>query len=61
MHYALIASIMLIVALLGGILFARNKAVEQSKQVKVMLFVLYFWGLMFAQIIVFGIIYALFY
>jgi len=61
MQYAIIASIMFIVALLGGILLARNKTVEQSKVVKVIFIGLYFWVVMFAEVIVFAIIYTLLY
>ena len=51
---ALSGIFILIVAISGGVFFARRNA-EQQRQVKVLLFVLYFWGLVFVQLIVFAL------
>ena len=59
MNYALIGSIMLIVATLGGWLLVRYKHTVNTTQVKWALFVLYFWVLNFVQLIILAITYQL--
>jgi len=59
MNYALIGSVILLVAIFGGWLIIRLHHQEKSKQVKWALFVLYFWLLNFLQLIVFGLYYQL--
>ena len=60
MEYVLIGVGMLLVAIVGGIYLAKKNAVEQQNQLKVMLFVLYFWVLVFVQIILFALGYYIY-
>ena len=55
MAAALCGIFILTVAISGGVFFARRNAAQQEKQVKVLLFVLFFWGLVFLQLIVFAL------
>jgi hypothetical protein len=55
MVYAITSGTILIIAILGGIYFARKNSIEKENQVKVMLFVLYFWLLVFIQVILFAL------
>ncbi|GAW84904.1 conserved hypothetical protein [Bathymodiolus platifrons methanotrophic gill symbiont] len=55
MNYALIGTLMLFVATLGGWLIVRFKDTNKSKQVKWALFVLYFWLLNFIQLIMLAV------
>lgn len=57
MNYALIGSVMLLVATFGGWLIVRYQGAKKSKQVKWALFVLYFWLLNFIQLIILAIAY----
>jgi len=59
MNYALIGSLILFIATLGGWLVVRYKDSKKSKQVKWALFVLYFWLLNFIQLIILAIAYQL--
>ncbi len=59
MNYALIGSMMLIVATCGGWLLVRNKHAVKSTQVKWALFVLYFWVLNFVQLTILAAVYQL--
>lgn len=54
---ATVIGLLLIVSIasLAGWFFSHSK--EAEKPVKVMLFVLYFWGVVFAQLIVFSLFY----
>ncbi len=59
MNYALIGSVMLIVATLGGWLLVKYRGGNKSKQLKWVLFVLYFWVLNFLQMIILALVYQL--
>jgi uncharacterized membrane protein len=59
MNIAIIGVVMVIVAALGGILFVRRHIEQSQTQVKMVLFGLYFWGIIFAEIIVLALAYAL--
>ena len=45
----------MLMASLGGIIIVRRNSPQQPIQVKVVLFGLYFWGLVFFQLVVFGL------
>jgi len=45
----------MLVATLGGIVMVRRNSSQQAFQVKVVLFGIYFWGLVFFQLVVFGL------
>ena len=61
MFVALISFGILLFACLGGWFFTRNKADsdEDHKQTRVIAFVLYFWLLVFAQVIIAALVYSL--
>jgi hypothetical protein len=48
-----------VISTLGGLFFVQRNSPQQPKQVKAVLFGLYFWGLIFLQLIVFGLSYYL--
>ncbi len=51
----IIISLMVLISTLSGWLLSRSKTAETP--VKVMLFVLYFWGSAFIQLIIFALLY----
>jgi hypothetical protein len=55
MNIALIGAAVMLVATLGGIVMVRRNSSQQAFQVKVVLFGIYFWGLVFFQLVVFGL------
>jgi hypothetical protein len=57
--FAAIGVAMVIISTLGGLFFIKRNSSQQPKQVKVILFGLYFWGLAFLQLMVFGLGYHL--
>lgn len=59
MTYAYIGSVIFSIATLGGILILKWKSADQPKQVKIVLFGVYFWGFVFLQLLICGIAYAL--
>lgn len=59
MNIAIMGVVMVLVASIGSVLFVRRHTEQSQTQVKMVLFGLYFWGLIFAQIIVLALAYAL--
>jgi L-cystine uptake protein TcyP (sodium:dicarboxylate symporter family) len=59
MSVAIIGIVILVVSAAGAILWIRRDAPDQQRQMKVLLFVLYFWVLAFIQLIVAAIGYSL--
>jgi uncharacterized membrane protein len=59
MNIAIIGMVMTIVAVIGGILFVRRHTEQSQIQVKMVFFGLYFWGLIFVEIIILALVYAL--
>lgn len=59
MNFAIAGIIIFAIAVLGALLFAGRNAAEQPRQVKVLRFALYFWLLVFLQLIVAALGYAL--
>jgi hypothetical protein len=57
MNIALTGVVMVLMATLGGIAIVRRNSSEQPIQVKIVLFGLYFWGLAFLQLVVFGLLF----
>jgi hypothetical protein len=55
MNIALIGVAILLVAILGGIVMVRRNSSQQPSQVKAVLFGIYFWGLVFFQLVIFGL------
>jgi glucose uptake protein GlcU len=53
--FAAIGAGIVIISTIGGVFFVKRDSSQQPKQVKAVLFGLYFWGLVFLQLIVFGI------
>lgn len=58
MNVAIIGVTILMISLVGGLLLARRNATDQQRQTKVLLFVLFFWVLVFAQLLVVAIGYS---
>ena len=52
MIIAIIGITILVISVSGGLLLARRNALDQQRQTKILLFVLYFWVLVFVQLIV---------
>jgi hypothetical protein len=57
--FAAIGAGIVIISALGGLFFIKRNSSQQPKPVKAVLFGLYFWGLVFLQLIVFGLGYYL--
>jgi len=57
MNIALTGVAIVLLATLGGIVIVRHNSSEQPIQVKAVLFGLYFWGLVFLQLVVFGLLF----
>ena len=55
MNIALIGVVIGLIATLGSIVIIRRNSSQQPMQVKVVLFGIYFWGLVFFQLVVFGL------
>jgi len=55
MNIALTGVAIGLMATLGGIVIVRRNSPQQPIQVKAVLFGLYFWGLVFLQLVVFGL------
>ncbi|MDD1625343.1 MAG: hypothetical protein LUQ56_01370 [Methylococcaceae bacterium] len=59
MSYVTIGIVIVAISALGGVFFIKRNSSQQPKQVKAVLFGLYFWGLIFLQLIFFGLGYYL--
>jgi hypothetical protein len=57
--YAAIGVAIVIISALGGVFFIKRNSSEEPKQVKAVLFGLYFWDLVFLQLIFWGLGYYL--
>ncbi|MGZ4969701.1 MAG: hypothetical protein ACXV8O_02855 [Methylobacter sp.] len=58
MNIALTGVAIVLVAILGGLAIIRRKSSQQPMQVKAVLFGLYFWGIVFLQLVVVGLFLA---
>ena len=58
MIVAIIGVIILTISIIGGVLLARRNASDQQRQTKILLFFLYFWVLVFAQVMIVAIGYS---
>ncbi|MFZ2407180.1 MAG: hypothetical protein WAW41_18770 [Methylobacter sp.] len=56
MNIALTGVAIVLVAILGGIVIVRRNSSQQPIQVKAVLFGLYFWGLVFLQLVIVGLL-----
>ncbi|NOT10935.1 MAG: hypothetical protein HOP23_03715 [Methylococcaceae bacterium] len=59
MYYALTGLAILMLSSLGSLLIVNRNTSEQPKTVKAVLFGLYFWGLVFLQLLIGSLIYTL--
>ena len=59
MNFAAIGVGIVIISALGAVFFIKLNSSQQPTEVKTVLFGLYFWGLVFLQLIVFGLGYYL--
>lgn len=57
MNIALIGVVIALMAILGGIVMVRRNSSQQPIQVKIVLFGIYFWGLVFFQLVAVGLAY----
>jgi hypothetical protein len=55
--YASIGSALVIISTVLSLLILKFKSAEQPKQVKIILFGLYFWGFIFLQLAVCSVVY----
>jgi hypothetical protein len=58
MNFALIGAAIAVISTLGGIFFVKRNSPQQPIQVKAVLFGLYFWGLVFLQLMIYGLVYS---
>ena len=58
MIVVIIGVAILVISVIGGVLLAGRNASEQQRQTRILLFVLYFWLLTFAQLILVAIGYS---
>jgi hypothetical protein len=58
MIFAIIGVAILTISIIGGILLVRRNATDQQRQSKVLLFALFFWVLVFVQLIIAAIGYS---
>jgi hypothetical protein len=58
MSVAITGVIILLVSVIGGLLLARRNATDRQRQTRILLFVLFFWALVFAQLLVVAIGYS---
>ena len=58
MIFAIIGATILMISIIGGLLLASRNASDQQRQTKILLFVLFFWVLAFAQLIIVAIGYS---
>jgi hypothetical protein len=58
MNFALIGAAIAVISTLGGIFFVKRNSPQQPIQVKAVLFGLYFWGLVFLQLMIYALVYS---
>ena len=58
MIFAIIGVTILAISIIGGLLLASRNASDQQRQTKILLFVLFFWMLAFAQLIIVAVGYS---
>lgn len=58
MIFAIIGVTILVISIIGGLLLASRNASDQQRQTKILLFALFFWVLVFAQLIIVAIGYS---
>ena len=58
MTFAIVGVIILVISIIGGLLLASRNASGQQRQTKILLFALYFWVLIFAQLIIVAVGYS---
>ena len=58
MIFATIGVTILVISIIGGLLLVSRNASDQQRQAKILLFALYFWVLIFAQLIIVAVGYS---
>jgi hypothetical protein len=58
MSVAITGVTILLVSVIGSLLLARRNATDRQRQTRILLFVLFFWALVFAQLLVVAIGYS---
>jgi len=59
MIFAIVGLIILVISILGGMLLVSRNASDQQRQMKILIFAVYFWVLIFAQLIIVAVGYSL--
>lgn len=59
MNVAVVAAAILVISVVGALLWARRSASDKPRQMKILVFALYFWILVFLQLIVAALGYSL--
>jgi hypothetical protein len=57
MSYAIIGTVLVIISTALSLLILKLRSTDQPKQIKIILFGLYFWGFIFLQLVVCAVIY----
>ena len=58
MIFAIVGLIILVISIVGGLLLVSRNASDQQRQMKILFFALYFWVLIFAQLIIVAVGYS---
>jgi hypothetical protein len=58
MIFAIVGLIILVTSIAGGLLLVSRNASDQQRQTKILFFALYFWVLIFAQLIIVAVGYS---
>ena len=58
MIFAIVGIIILVTSIAGGLLLVSRNASSQQRQTKILFFALYFWVLVFAQLVIVAIGYS---
>ena len=58
MIFDIVGLIILVISIVGGLLLVSRNASDQQRQTKILLFALYFWVLIFAQLIIVAVGYS---
>ena len=59
MIVAIVGVTILTISILGGLLLASRNSSDQPRQTKILLFALFFWVLVFVQLLVVAVVYSL--
>ena len=58
MIFAIVGVIVLVISIVGGLLLVSRKASDEQRQTKILFFAVYFWVLVFAQLVLVAVGYS---